>query len=274
MSDLTGRGVAVTRAEDTRGPLSRLLASRGARVVDWAAIRYAPPEDPRPLERAFARLDGYDWLVLTSGRAVAALTAMTVNASSRPATLRVAAVGTATAAELEARGWRVDRIGEGPGAAALVEAFAAAGDAAGARVLFPASSQARPVLAEGLAKLGAAVDRIEAYRTLPTALDAAACRRDVAAGHVDAALFASPSALAGLVGACGDAALAELLAAVAVVSIGPTTSAALAERGRTPDAEASPSTFEGLVDAVARLLAEPRFRDRAASRAAIAGGTR
>ncbi len=270
MSDLAGRGVAVTRAEGAEGPLSRRLTARGARVVDWAATRCVPPADPRPLERAQAHLEDYDWVALTSARAVAPLV------ERRPAPphgVRIAAVGASTAAELAARGWDADRIGEGPGAAALVEAFRVAGDAGGARILFPASSEARPALVEGLVALGASVDRVEAYRTLPSPLDATRCRHDVASGRVDAVTLASPSALAGLRAAFDENALLDLLSGLTLVSIGPTTSQALRELGREPDAEAAPSTFDGLVDAVARAFSKPLSENPAAAAASAGGRT-
>jgi hypothetical protein len=61
-----------------------------------------------------------------------------------------------------------------------------------------------------------------------------------------------------------------------VVSIGPTTSEELTRLGRTPDAEASPSTFDGLVDATERaLLARgARALSTADSAPETSGGTR
>lgn len=270
MSALTGRGVAVTRAEPAGGALGARLEARGARVARWTTIALVPPADPAPFESALARLEEFDWLAVTSGHAVAALVE---RVAAPPASLALAAIGPATAAALEAAGWRVDRVGEGDGAEGLVAAFRAAGDAAGARVLYPASARARTTLEHGLAALGATVERVEAYRTLPVALDAAACRAEIESGAVEAVTFASPSALEGLAEALGDAELSELLARVAVASIGPTTSAALAAFGRAPDAEAEPSTLDGLVEAARVALAIFPFPNRAGAGApAFAGG--
>jgi uroporphyrinogen-III synthase len=229
-------------------------------------MRLAPPADPQPLEQALRRIEEFDWLIVTSGNAVTALTA---RVATRPPGLRVAAVGPATAAELEAAGWRVDRVGSGPGAEALVGAFAAAGDARGARVLFPASSLARDTLVTGLVELGAEVARVEAYRTLPAALDAATCFAQLDGGAVDAITFASPSAVDGLANAFGRRRLLAVLDRLAVASIGPTTSEALAALGRTPDAEASPSTVDGLADAVVVALST---RSRMTTAAGAAAG--
>jgi uroporphyrinogen-III synthase len=254
-------GVAVTRAEPADGPLAARLAARGLAAVSWSALAIAPPADERALASALGRLSEFDWLVLTSAQAVAAVAAR----AAAPHATRVAAVGPGTAAALAAAGWPVHRTGTGAGAEGLVEAFRAAGDAAGARVLFAAGDLAGPALEQGLAGLGVRVTRVEAYRTVPVALDATACRADVESGRVAAVTFASPSALGGLLAALGAEAAAGLLARVAVVSIGPTTSAALAAFGRTPDREASPSTLDGLADAALAVLSSPLHPNRAAT---------
>ncbi len=259
---LAGRGVAVTRAEGAAGALSRRLAAEGARPVSWSSIAIEPPADPGPLAAALARLASFDWIVLTSANAVGAVVA---RLAAPPAGVRVAAVGVGTAAELTAAGWRVDLTGSGPGAVELVAALRAAGLGAGSRVLFPAGDRARPTLAGGLAAAGAAVERVEAYRTLSLAVDAARCAAQVERGEVEAVTFASPSAAEALARALGVSRFRQLLARLAVASIGPTTSAALTALGRTADAEASIATFDGLVAATAAALT-PRTP-------AIAGGS-
>jgi uroporphyrinogen-III synthase len=247
---LAGRGIAVTRTEPVDGALARRLAARGARVVRWPSVVIVPPLDRRPLRAAAAAVDGYDWVVFTSAHAVAAFAAT----GTRPERARVAAVGPGTAAEITGLGWRCDLIGPGPGADALVGALAAAEVGPATRVLFPAASDARPALEQGLARLGARVERVEAYRLRPAPVDPEDCRQAIAAGRVDAITFASPSAAAALAASFGLHLFRALTARLAVVSIGPTTTEELTRLGRKPDAEASPSTFDGLVDATERAL--------------------
>jgi uroporphyrinogen-III synthase len=248
---LAGRGVAVTRAEGPQGALSRRLAAAGARVACWSSIAIEPPADPAPLAAALERLASFDWIVLTSANAAGAVVA---RLAAPPAGVRVAAVGAGTAAELTAAGWRVDLTGAGPGAIELVAALRAAGLGAGSRVLFPAGDRARATLADGLLEAGAGVERVEAYRTLSLAVDAAACAAQVDRGEVEAVTFASPSAAEALARALGLNRFRHLLARLAVASIGPTTSAALAALGRPADAEASIATFDGLVAATGAAL--------------------
>jgi uroporphyrinogen-III synthase len=234
--------VVVTRAEERDGPLCTELRSLGLSVLVWAAVRVAPA-DTSLLDQALSGADSFDWIVFTSRHGVAAVTA---RLAAPPAGLRIAAVGRATAAVLEQRGWPVDLTPGEPSAGGLVAAFAASGAARGARVLYPASSRALPTLAAGLRQLGAQVTMVEAYRLLSgTALDVDDCRGWIARQAVGAVTFASPSAVIELESALGKEDFARLLARAPAVAIGPTTARALAERGYIPTLAES-ATLRGL----------------------------
>lgn len=243
---LDGLGIAVTRAEALGGPLSRRLAVLGARVLRWQALEIVPPADPEPLAAAVASLATYDWIVFTSANAITALTAVL---AGRLIATPVLAVGPATAAVAERAGFRVHRVAETCGAAGLVASLRTSGEVAGARVLLPASALAGPELAAELTTLGAAVDRIVAYRARPTPLDAVRCRAQLAAGEVAAITFTSPSAVASLARTFGEENLAFALRGVRIVSIGPTTSRAIGDHGLEPTAQAAPSTLDGVAAA-------------------------
>ncbi|MCG6990143.1 MAG: uroporphyrinogen-III synthase [Gemmatimonadetes bacterium] len=244
---LDGRVVATTRDGDPADPLVRSLVADGARVLIWPTLVVEPPRDPAPLEEAARSLATYGWIAFTSARAVSALAHRCGPPGELP---RVAAVGKATASALEARGWRVDVVAGGEGANALAEAMAAAAELGGTRVLFPASSLARPVLEESLRAHGADVHRVDAYHVRAAPPDPAQVRADLASG-VDVVTFASPSAVRSLAEALGD--LAGGLAGTGVAAIGGTTARALAELG-VPDVEVGPkSGVEGLVDACVQL---------------------
>lgn len=252
---LDGVGVAITRAEPTGGPLARRLARRGARVLRWQAIDIAPPRDSQPLVEAIENLSRFDWVVFGSAHAVSAFekahTRQKRTASSR---LRIAAVGRSTAQALERAGFHVDLVPERSGALPLVEAFRASTPLAGQRVLLPSSSIARLELGDGLAALGAHVERVIAYETRTSPLDAGRCREEIAAGLVDVVVFTSPSAVAGLAAAFGANEVVADLAGCSLVSIGPTTSRALAEAGLDLAAEARPSTLDGVVAATIEVV--------------------
>jgi uroporphyrinogen III methyltransferase/synthase len=250
---LTGVGVAITRAEVADGPLHRRLSRLGAHPVGWQAIELGPPGDPKPLRRALSELGSFDWLVFASSAGVQAFEkAHTRDVGGRSALIpKVAAVGRATAKVAAAAGIPVALVPERFGAAGLLAAFRTAGGLAGARVLLPSSSIGRSELVAGLEALGARVERIVAYENRPAPLDVGRCRADLAAGRVDVVTFASPSAVAALDAAFGGR-LARELDGRAIVSIGPTTSAALATAGLHDAFEATVATLDGLTAATVR----------------------
>jgi uroporphyrinogen-III synthase len=251
--------VVVTRAEERDGPLSTELRSLGLPVLVWTALRVLPADTAR-LDEALSRAQSFDWIVFTSRHGVAAVTS---RLPTPPAGVRIGAVGRATAAVLEQRGWPVDLVPGEHNAAGLVAAFAASGASArGARILYPASSRALPTLAAGLTQLGAEVTTVEAYRTVSgPALDVAACRSWIEREGVGAVTFASPSAVVELESALGKEDFARLLGTAPAVAIGPTTARALTDRGYTP-ALAESATLRGLartsLHAVQRRGADPR----------------
>lgn len=250
---LRGRRVAVTRDEGTEGPLGSLLRARGAEVVYWRATRTAPPADPAALEAALRDMERFDWIVFTSPRAVEAVTERLATPPGKP---RVAAVGPGTARSLEERGWNVHLMPRAHRAAELVPALAGRGNLRGVTILFPASEIARPTLQEGLEARGATVVRVTAYRTVPAPVDGAAIEREMAEGGVDAVTFTSPSSVRALAGALGEERFRRLMAGTRIVSIGPTTSAALRKAGVAGAVEAEGSTLRSLAEKLVQILEE------------------
>lgn len=166
----------------------------------------------------------------------------------------VAAVGPATAAALAAHGVVADLVGEPGGgkgaAAALVARFPECPAGGTGRVLLPRSASGRDELVEGLAALGWRAEAVEAYRSVVPAAEPAALERCRGA---DAVVFASPSAVDGLLALAGTAGLPKL-----VVTIGPTTSAAARAGGLEVAAEASSPDPGGLVAALEAAIGAGR----------------
>lgn len=252
---LWGFGVAVTRGERGDGPLTTILKSRGATVLDWGSITFGPPDDPNPLLSALEGIAAYDWVCFSSPRAVDAVTS---RVKTPPHGVKMAVVGPSTAASLREAGWWVDRIPEAGSGEELVEAFRDAGDAAGLRVFFPASAVARDVIPQGLRGLGASVDRTTAYQLVTLPVDGDACLNDLDRGRVQAVTFASPSAMKALRAEIGQDLFLRLAREIPAGSMGPTTSAALAEAGWDVLAEAVEPTLEALVDAVENAVRDNR----------------
>jgi uroporphyrinogen III methyltransferase/synthase len=255
---LAGLRVLVTRARAQAEPTVAAFAARGAECVLLPLVEIVPPDDPAPLHAALGRLADYRWVVFTSAnaaRAVAeALRAAGLNAGAFAAT-RVCAVGPATAAALREAGIPValvpdEHVGEG-----VVAALAGAGPLAGVRVLLPRAAAAREVIPEELARLGATVDVVVAYRNArpeearPGA-DGGVLDR-VRHGEIQVVTFASASAVHAFVAACGgdESARATLLAATVAV-VGPKTRDAAMAHGLTVAVMPAEYTIPALIDAL------------------------
>lgn len=244
---LHGRRVLVPRTREQASALAERLRALGADPVLAPTIAIAPA-DPAALDEALDRLaDGaFDWLALTSTNGVAALAAALERAgrdSRALAGVRVAAVGSGTAAALADMGVRADLVPPRFTTAGLLEALRAGPPAS---ILLARADLATATLPDGLTAAGWTVTEVEAYRTVrPDALpDGVAA--DLDAGAIDAVAFASSSTVTNFVALYGGAPPAG----TTVVSIGPVTSATCRALGVPVDAEADPHDLDGLVDAV------------------------
>jgi uroporphyrinogen-III synthase len=262
---LSGRRIAITRAAEQAGDLAERLAALGAEPLVFPTIAVAPPDDLAPLDAAARHLGLYAWVVLASANAAEALLGR-MDALGVPVgalnTIRVAAVGPATAAPLEARGVRVDLSPAAHTAAGLLAELDAM---PGERVLLPQADIARPELADGMLAKGAVVDAIVAYRTVPGP-GAAELLAALDAGRLDAVTFASPSAARYLLEGAQAAGMSSdeargLLARMPLVAIGPTTAAAMRDAGLAVAALAEPHTAAGLVLALEGLFTESYPRE-------------
>ncbi|MBX3285323.1 MAG: uroporphyrinogen-III C-methyltransferase [Actinobacteria bacterium] len=245
---LAGRRVVVTRARAQASHLAGRLRELGADVVEAPAIAVGPPADGgAALAAAVARVGEFDWLVLTSTNGVAATFDLVPDVRAL-AGVGVAAVGPGTVEALAARRVVADLVPERFVAEGLLAAFPGP-PPGGGRVLLAQAAAARPVLAEGLAAAGWAVEAVEAYRTVAVAPDEVTLDRVAGA---DAVTFTSSSTVDHLLAAMGDRPLPPVVA-----SIGPVTSATARDHGLEVAVEAAAHTVDGLVDALVAHLADP-----------------
>lgn len=251
---LAGRRVLVTRALRQAGKLSDGLRALGAEPVEVPVLEIGPPLSLDPLDAAVREFAAYDWLVLTSANTVRALAeragalGLTL---THAASLKVAAVGEATAAAAREAGFIVTFVPE----SYVAESFVAGigNDAAGQRVLLARAAIARDVIPDAMRAAGAQVDVVDAYRNAMPEAAPEQLRRALEIG-IDAATFTSSSSATHLAEAAGVAGVAWPLPGVRAVSIGPITSQALRDLGWPPAEEAAPFDIPGLVAAVERAL--------------------
>ena len=249
---LTGRRILVTRARHQAGELATQLAALGAEVIEIPAIEIVPPDSWEPLDAALCNLSQYQWLIVTSANAVRSirerLSPLKLGTASF-SHLKIAAIGSATAAALKELGLSVSLTPEEYVAESLITAIGE--QICNARVLIARSVIARDIIPEALAKAGARVYVVDAYRTVIPESSIIRIKELFVPGQAppDAATFTSSSTVTNffrLLEAAGLERPKDMLA----ISIGPVTSQTLRDHGWEPAAEADPHDIPSLVKAV------------------------
>ncbi len=265
---LSGKRVLVTRARSQAKGLMEALERVGAIPVAVPLIKTVPPKSYRALDEAVERLpEGYDWIVFTSANAAKHFFERAAKAGkgiSSVAGVKTAAIGPATAKALENRGARVDYVPESAVAESVVEGFARMG-IEGKRFLMPRAEVARDVIPEGLARLGAKVDVVDAYRTVLDESASGELRRLFEGGEIDIVTLTSSSTAKNLVALLGDD-FKSLLSGVKIAAIGPVTAETMASFGLAADVVAEEFTIDGLVKALVEKLGRKSAEEQAARR--------
>lgn len=252
---LSGLRVLVGRARHQASALSAGLRDLGADVIEIPFIEIRKPRSYRPLDTAIRDIAHYDWLILTSVNGVEAFWSRLQTKNKKQLShLHIAAIGPATKAAIEARGWKVSVVPKEYVAESVVASLRQ--KVKGKRILLARARVARDVIPRELRRAGAKVDVVEAYETvLPrkSRVRLRALMRDPRRRpHV--VTFTSSSTVknfAALLGAGKSAtALSKLLDGVQLACIGPVTSATLNELGLSPAIEARQYTIPGLIKAI------------------------
>ena len=243
---LAGKRIVITRAAAQSDGIARELTARGAIPVVLPLVAFAEPEDFAPLDAAIAKIQQFDWMILTSAQAVRSvvkrceeLKCGLVRAESK---LRIACVGPVTAGAARRAGLPVEYVAERHTGKGLAEELGS--KVAAAKVLLPRSDRANPDLPVALKRLGAEVTEVIAYRTLRPAAADEGNLSQIADGAADAVLFFSPSAVQHFAEMFGGEQFRALQDKLAITAVGPVTEKALRGVGvqRTLLAEDTTST--------------------------------
>ncbi|MBO8170084.1 MAG: uroporphyrinogen-III C-methyltransferase [Thermoanaerobacteraceae bacterium] len=249
---LFGKRVLITRPKHQAVYFAEKIEELGGEPYIFPVIDIVPPEDLSPLDAAIRDIGSYDWVIFTS-----------VNGVNRffdrlwenrkdirsLAGVKIAAIGPKTRIAVEKRGLLVDYMPEEYVAEAVIEGMKEYG-LAGKKVLLPRADIARKVLPQKLAEMGAAVDEVAAYRTVPGSGDAGKLVEMLEQGKIHIVTFTSSSTVHNFVAKLPEGRAAELLRNVTVACIGPITAATARELGLTVHVEAEEYTIDGLLQAI------------------------
>ena len=257
---LFGKKILVTRSVDQAGDFSRMLCEHGATAIECPTIHIREPQQWGPLDEAIAKINQYDWLVLSSANAVSYFFKRLEEKgldSRALGSCRVCTVGHRTAEVLKAYGIRADLIPSDYKAEGIVEEFAKL-DIKGLKVLYPRADHAREVIPLELARMGAFVDSPISYsNVMPEKLPPEAVLA-LETRSVDCITFTSSSTvrnLAAMLG--GEDRMLDMLKGVAVASIGPITTKTCRAMGLKVDIQPEEYTLTAMTDAIEKFLSSP-----------------
>ena len=247
---LAGLGVVVTRPRRAAEPLAARLAAAGARTWIFPALEIEDvPADPG-LEALLRDIARFDLAVFVSANAVEKGLAAVRRVAQWPASLRVAAVGEATAEALRNSGMAgVISPSQRHDSEALL-ALAQLQDVKGQNIIVFRGEGGRERLRDGLEERGANVAYAQCYRRVRPRTDPAPLQSALARGEVHAVSALSGETLGNFVAMIGSGA-AHLANAVLVV---PHEAV-----GAHPDARrfarvvVAPPAAEGLIETLAQL---------------------
>jgi uroporphyrinogen III methyltransferase/synthase len=254
---LFGQRIVVTRAREQAGPLARLFEEQGAEVLEIPSIKIVPPENKTPLVEALLGLNAYDWLVFTSVNGVTAFFDCFFKQFQDMRDIggvRIAAVGPGTATRLRDFRLQVDLMPEESTAAQVVKAFAKFESIENLRILLMRAEVANPDLPRRLEDMGAIVDDVACYKTVPETDDASGAAAKLLKKGADWITFTSGSTVEQFHTRFDLPKLLAKFPRLRLASIGPETSKTIATLGIQPVVEAKPHTIEGLAGALERAV--------------------
>ncbi|GDY20123.1 hypothetical protein LBMAG56_14680 [Verrucomicrobiota bacterium] len=253
---LFGRRIVVTRTREQASELSRQLAERGAEVLEIPTIKIAPPTQRQLLVEALAELGTYDWVVFTSPNGVTAFFEYFLKAFPDIRDLggvKFAAVGPGTAAKLKELHLHVDVMPEKYVTAAIAKAMNDFASVENVKVLLLRAEVANPDLPKELAALGAIVDDVPCYQTVPETEDVNGAVARLLEAGADWITFTSSSTVENFHARFDLPKLLQQFPATRLASIGPETSKAIRALGLEPFLEARPHTIDGLAAALEKV---------------------
>lgn len=252
---LFGKRIVVTRTREQASELVALLEEYGADCIEYSTINIEPVDDYSVLDHELKDLASCEWVLFTSLNGVTYFFRRLgeLGLDSRAlAGVKIAVVGRATGEELLKYGIKVDLVPEKFTGEGLAESLIAQG-VNGSRILLPRAVKARDILPDTLTAAGADVVIAPVYQNVPPAGRKDMLRRELEEQEIDMVTFTSSSTVTNfltMVDAASEQELQDLLADVAIATIGPITSKTAEENGLTVQVQPEQYTIPDMVNAI------------------------
>lgn len=255
---LFGKRIVVTRTREQASQLSQKLTENGAEVLEIPTIRIEPSDRKQDIVDALLELNSYDWLVFTSPNGVTAFFDLFFKRFQDLRDIggvKIAAIGPATAAKIKELHLQVDLMPEEALGTKIAEALNKYESVENLKLCLLRAQVANQELPEALQELGAIVDDIAIYKTVPETEDRTGTAAKLLAGGADWITFTSASTVEHFHARFDLPKLMKQFPKIRLASIGPETSKAIRALDLTPAIEAKEHTIEGLTAALLKAEA-------------------
>ena len=250
---LADKRILITRQREQAMEFISEIERRGGVPVVFPTITITDPDSWEACDRALRRVGDYAGVIFTSTNGWEKflqrfqLCGLSFGIFGGVA---LYAVGETTRRSIEMHGLTVRFVPDTFSASSLARHFRH-DDVDGKRFLLPQGDKGREEIALRLSKLGAIVDTVIVYNTVPAdERDAGDIRQRLANGEIDVVTFASPSAAENFFKLVSPLDGARLSERTKIAVIGPTTGETVRRLGLDPDIVARESTVSGLVRAI------------------------
>ena len=222
---LTGKRILITRARNQSSEFAIKLRNLGAKVIEFPTIQILPPSSWEGLDQAIDQLKFYDWIIFTSANGVNFFFQRLADKGKNNrllSSLKICAIGPATAKQLKEKGVRIDYIPKEFVAESILKGFEKM-MMRRKRILLARAKVARDILPKGLREMGAEVDLIEVYRTVKPRGGAKRVKQLLIVDKPDVITFTSSSTVNHFVKLLKTEDLKKLLKDITIACIGPIT---------------------------------------------------
>lgn len=250
---LFGKTIMVTREKEASSEFAELLASCGAKTIEFPAIEIKPIRNTEEQQLSVQNLGDYDFLVFTSVNGVSNYFEVLASHGKDPRNLKgkkIIAIGEKTSEELLKYNLPPDympAVYTAEGIISLAEKL----NLDGKKILIPRALVARELLPETLRAMGAEVEVLCVYETLApdyTKEELDLMKMNLSDAEIDLVTFTSSSTVTNFFSLLGKN--PEVFAETGFACIGPVTAATLLGHGFTPVVTADIHTTQGLKEKI------------------------
>jgi uroporphyrinogen III methyltransferase/synthase len=258
---LFGKTVVITRAENQGDSMIQLLQEKGAEPVSFPVIQTVAPADWAPLDHALTCLSEYHGLIFTSVNGVQFFMRRLKETGQDIRELkgvRIYTIGPKTEKSVRDFGMQVDCVPENFVAESLIKSLGQE-NVQGKKFLIPRALVAREILPDQLRAMGAEVDVVPAYQTVPPTRKNEVLAQRLQEGTVDVITFTSSSTVTNFLEQTGPE-LRPHLEGVTFACIGPITANTARKNGLKVTIIPKKYTVDALVTAI-----EDHYTDKSGS---------